>query len=128
VRYVQGPTADGLAAVARRELLADFQENKLAAEERVGTRFGSDDAAFSQKNVPTVGLYTGAGAPKSEAQANMFGGTAGRPFDPCYHRACDTTDNINREVLEQSTHALVRALRAIAVRGADTASPVAAPQ
>jgi Zn-dependent M28 family amino/carboxypeptidase len=128
VRYVQGPTSQGVAAVARRELLADFREHNLPAEDRVGTRFGSDDAAFSQKSVPTVGLYTGAGAPKSEAQANTFGGTAGRPFDPCYHRACDTTENINREVLEQSTRALVRALRAIAVPVAATPSPAAAPE
>jgi hypothetical protein len=41
-------------------------------------------------------------------------GVAGRPYDPCYHRACDTVENINREVLEQHTRALVRALRAAA--------------
>jgi hypothetical protein len=62
-----------------------------------------------------VGLYTGAGGPKSEAEAGLFGGAAGRPFDPCYHRACDTTANINREVLEQNTRALVRVLRAVAI-------------
>jgi hypothetical protein len=33
-----------------------------------------------------------------------------RPFDPRYHRACDTTVNIDREVLEQNTRALVRVL------------------
>jgi hypothetical protein len=49
-----------------------------------------------------VGLYTGAGAPKSEAEAKLFGGAAGRPFVPCYHRACDTTENIDQEVLEQN--------------------------
>lgn len=80
--------------------------SSLIFEERTGGRFGSDDTAFSQKGVPTVGLYTGAGGPKSEA--GLFGGAAGRPFDPCYHRACDTTANINQEVLEQNTRALVR--------------------
>jgi Zn-dependent M28 family amino/carboxypeptidase len=89
VRYVQGSavTGDGLAGMARREFLADLGEHDLAVEERTGGRFGSDDTAFSQKGVPTVGLYTGAGAPKSEAEAKLFGGAAGRPFDPCYHRA-----------------------------------------
>jgi hypothetical protein len=29
-----------------------------------------------------MGLYTGAGRLKSETQANLFGGTAGRPYDP----------------------------------------------
>jgi hypothetical protein len=83
---------------------------------RSGDRqFGSDDSAFSQKGVPTVGLYTGAGAPKSEGEAKLFGGAAGRPLDPCYHRACDTTENIDQEVLEQNTCALVRVLRAVEI-------------
>jgi hypothetical protein len=37
----------------------------------------------------TIGLYTGAGGPKSEIQASLFGGAAGRSYDPCYHRARD---------------------------------------
>jgi Zn-dependent M28 family amino/carboxypeptidase len=118
-RYVQGPAAtdDGPAAVARRELMAEFRERGLNIEDRTGTRFGSDDSSFSQKGIPTVGLYTGASGAKSEKQASLFGGTAGRPFDPCYHQACDTTENIDRNVLEQNTQALVRALKAVAVPG-----------
>jgi hypothetical protein len=37
----------------------------------------------------------------------------------CIHRACDTTENIDREVLDQNTRALVRALRAVGDRCAD---------
>jgi len=115
-RYVQGPAAtdDGPAAVARRELMAEFRGRGLNIEERTGTRFGSDDSSFSQKGIPTVGLYTGASGSKSEQQASLFGGTAGRPFDPCYHQACDTIENIDRTVLEQNTQALVRTLKAVA--------------
>jgi hypothetical protein len=83
----------------------------------------SDDTAFSQKGVPTVGLYTGAGAPKWEAEAKLFGGAAGRPFDPCYHRACDTTENIDQEVLEQNVRALVRVLRAVAIAAPALGAP-----
>src|SRR5262249_14933321 len=116
-RYVQGPAAtdNGPAAVARRELMAEFRERGLNIEERTGTRFGSDDSSFFQKDIPTVGLYTGASGAKSEKQASLFGGTAGRPFDPCYHQACDTIENIDRDVLEQNTRALVRALNAVAI-------------
>ena len=116
-RFVQGAaaTGDGLAAVVRRELLAEFREHNLSVEERAEGRFGSDGASFSQKGIPTMGLYTGAGGPKSEIQASLFGGAAGRPYDPCYHRACDTMENINRDVLEQNSRALVRALNAAAI-------------
>jgi Peptidase family M28 len=72
-------------------------------------------APFSQKGIPTVGLYTGAGGLKSEIQARFFGGAADQPYDPCYHRTCDTIENINRDVLEQNTRALVRALNVAAI-------------
>ncbi len=40
--------------MVRRELLADFREHNLSVEERPAGRFGSDDAPFSQKGIPTV--------------------------------------------------------------------------
>jgi Zn-dependent M28 family amino/carboxypeptidase len=129
VRFVQGTAAseNHLVAVARGEILADFREHNLAVEERGSGRTGTDDASFSRKGIPTVGLYTGAGGAKSEAEVLLFGGAAGRPNDPCYHKACDTIENINREVLEQNSHALMRALNAvvIAARAVGTSSPKA---
>jgi Zn-dependent M28 family amino/carboxypeptidase len=128
VRYVQGPArlSDESAATVRREIFADFQEHQLPIEEREAVRTGTDDASFSQKGIPTLGLYTGAGGRKSESQTGLFGGETGRPYDPCYHRACDTIANINREVLEENTRALVRALAAVAMptsRGSSTTAP-----
>jgi Zn-dependent M28 family amino/carboxypeptidase len=116
-RFVQGSAAadQGPVAIARRELVAEFREHELNIDERTGRRSGSDDSSFSEKDIPTLGLYAGAGGAKSETQAGLFGGTAGRPFDPCYHQACDTIENINRDVLEQNTRALVRALNAVAI-------------
>jgi Zn-dependent M28 family amino/carboxypeptidase len=124
VRYIQGPArlSDESAAMARREILAYFQEHHLPIEEREAVRTGTDDAPFSQKGIPTLGLYTGAGGRKSESQAGLFGGEAGRPYDPCYHRACDTIANINREVLEENTRAIVRTLTAVAMPGSRSSS------
>jgi len=31
-------------------------------------------------------------------------------FDPCYHRACDGLDNVNREVLDHYLHAVAGTL------------------
>jgi aminopeptidase Y len=126
-RFVRRATSkqEGLAAIVREEIVTEFRAHDWSFEERTGGRSGSDDASFSQKGIPTVGLYTGASGRKPEKEAELFGGTAGRPYDPCYHRACDTTENINREVLEQNTRALVRALRAAIASRAHTPVPEA---
>ena len=115
-------TGDGLAAVVKRELLTDFREHNLPVEERAGGS-GSDDESFSQKGIPTIALSTSAYGPKSETEANLFGGAAGHPYDPCYHKACDTIENINREALEQNTRALMRALNAAAIAAQALGAP-----
>jgi Zn-dependent M28 family amino/carboxypeptidase len=117
-RFVQrSPEADSeLAASARQKLLGEFKDRSLPVEERAGGRTGTDDAAFFQKGIPTVGLHTGSGGLKSQAHADLFGGAAGKPFDPCYHKACDTTANIDRDAFEENTRALVRVLEAVIAR------------
>jgi Zn-dependent M28 family amino/carboxypeptidase len=119
-RFVQrSPEADSeVATSVRQKLLGEFKDHSVPVEERAGGRTGTDDAAFFQKGIPTVGLNTGSGALKSQAQADLFGGTAGKPFDPCYHKACDTTANIDREALEENARALVRVLEAVTSRTA----------
>jgi hypothetical protein len=37
---------------------------------------------------------------KTPEQEAIWGGTAGEQFDPCYHQACDTLDNVNLHALE----------------------------
>ncbi len=122
-RFVQrSPEADSeLATSVRQKLLGEFKDRSVPVEERGGGRTGTDDAAFFQKGIPTVGLHTGSGAPKSQAQADLFGGAAGKPYDPCYHKACDTTANIDRGALEENARALVRVLEAVIPRTAGDA-------
>jgi len=114
-RFVQAQEAsDSLAAAARRALVSYFRDRNLPVEERVRTPrrgFGSDDAPFAEKGIPILGLYAGAAEAKQEAHAALFGGSPGRPFDPCYHRACDTADNVHPGVLEEMSAALSHALR-----------------
>ena len=114
-RFVQGQeTSDRLAAVARRALVSYFRDRDLPVEERVRPPrrgLGSDDASFAEKGVPTLGLYAGAAEVKQEEHAALFGGSPGRPFDPCYHQACDTADNVHPGALEEMSAALAHALR-----------------
>jgi Zn-dependent M28 family amino/carboxypeptidase len=55
----------------------------------------SDYQAFILNGIPSGGLFTGAEVVKSDLQESIWGGTAGDQFDPCYHLACDTIDNLD---------------------------------
>ncbi len=65
---------------------------------RTGTDEGSDHVPFMRAGIAVGGLFTG----------------AGRPYDLCYHQACDTLDNVDREVLDDMTDAAVSTLRDLA--------------
>jgi Zn-dependent M28 family amino/carboxypeptidase len=65
----------------------------------------SDNVPFDQFGVPTSGLFSGANEIKSTAEAELFGGTANVPADACFHLACDTTDNIDRDRLGELARA-----------------------
>ncbi|WP_246498321.1 M20/M25/M40 family metallo-hydrolase [Microvirga soli] len=97
-----------------------FESKNLSVEERSRNQrgFGSDDAAFAAKDIPTLGLFTGAGNAKSDEHADRFGGETGQPYDPCYHKACDNAENVDRVVLGQMSDALTHVLR-----GARTVMP-----
>ncbi len=62
--------------------------------------FRSDYAAFFEAGIPFGGLFTGAEVVKTEEEAERFGGTAGEPYDPCYHQACDTLSNVDVERMD----------------------------
>jgi hypothetical protein len=79
-------------------------------EENLGG--GSDHAAFATVGIPVGGLFTGADELKSAELAQRFGGQAGRSFDSCYHKSCDTVANIDFGILEQ----LADAAAVVAVR------------
>jgi Zn-dependent M28 family amino/carboxypeptidase len=74
----------------------------------------SDHASFAATGIPVGGLFTGAAGTKSQAQAEAAGGRAGEPYDPCYHRACDTLANINETALVRAARASAHALRTFA--------------
>jgi Zn-dependent M28 family amino/carboxypeptidase len=70
----------------------------------------SDYGPFIAVGIPAGGLFTGAEGIKTAEQAAIYGGTAGDQYDPCYHLACDTFDNISLEVLDQNSDAVAHAV------------------
>lgn len=70
----------------------------------------SDYQAFILNGIPAGGLFTGAEVVKTEEQEAIWGGTAGEQFDPCYHLACDTYDNISLHALDVNADAIAVAV------------------
>lgn len=73
-----------------------------------GTEFSgrSDYRAFIDVGIPAGGLFTGAEVIKTPEDAALWGGTAGDQFDPCYHLACDTFDNVSLMALDINADAV----------------------
>lgn len=59
----------------------------------------TDYHPFLQAGVPIGGATTGASQRKTEVQARLWGGRAGAAFDPNYHTARDTIDNVDARAL-----------------------------
>ena len=70
----------------------------------------SDYGPFIAVNIPAGGLFTGAEGIKTPEQAATYGGTAGAPYDPCYHAACDTFANNSDTGLDQMSDAIAHAV------------------
>ena len=85
----------------------------LAAVVNAGS---SDDAPFAKAGIPAAGVYTGGTEIKRRVEERLFGGRAGRPMDPCYHRACDALETANTRWAARVANATFRALRRFATR------------
>ena len=70
----------------------------------------SDYQVFILLDIPAGGLFTGAEVIKTAEQEAIWGGTAGDQFDPCYHLACDTFDNVGQEPLDVNVDAVAYAV------------------
>ncbi|WP_119730885.1 M20/M25/M40 family metallo-hydrolase [Thermomonospora amylolytica] len=84
-----------------------------------GTDFDgrSDYGPFIRVGIPAGGTFTGAEGIKTSAQAQLWGGTAGQPFDRCYHRSCDTTSNVNDTALDRNADAIASSVWTLAGSG-----------
>ncbi len=70
----------------------------------------SDYGPFIAAGIPAGGLFSGAEGIKTEEEAAVYGGTAGEPYDPCYHQACDRITNLNTRALAELGDAAAHAV------------------
>jgi Zn-dependent M28 family amino/carboxypeptidase len=102
-----GPGPDGSA-----EIEETFEDYFNAIDEPFkGTDFSgrSDYGPFIANGIPAGGLFTGAEGIKTADEVPLWGGTAGQQYDPCYHMACDTYDNVNLGALDVNSDAVALA-------------------
>ncbi|MEA2317306.1 MAG: hypothetical protein QOD44_1495, partial [Solirubrobacteraceae bacterium] len=107
VRYVYG------RGLVRDALEQALRAGKLAFDQiQIGA--SSDHAPFEGAGIPAAGLYSGSEERKTARQARAYGGEAGRPLDPCYHRGCDRFERVDQKLLAELADAAGRALVQIA--------------
>jgi aminopeptidase Y len=121
-----GDNSDGVGAAAGPPGSAEIEKTFERYYNSVnipfkGTDFTgrSDYGPFIAVGIPSGGLFTGAEVPKTAEEAAIWGGTAGQQFDPCYHLACDTFDNVNLTALDVNSDAIAYAVLQYAMNTSD---------
>ena len=85
----------------------NYFENQGLATDPTPFDGRSDYGPFIDRGIPAGGLFTGAEGMKTAEEAAVYGGTAGEPYDPCYHQLCDQyPDNLNVTALDQMSDAI----------------------
>ena len=92
------------------QFLESFYAQRKLPSKRVNSGGRSDHKPFADAGIPFGGLFTGAEEIKSQQEAATSGGTAGKAFDPCYHRACDNLDNFNAAALDVNADAVANSV------------------
>ncbi|MET8574641.1 M20/M25/M40 family metallo-hydrolase [Streptomyces sp. NPDC005012] len=129
-----GDDSDGLGAGPGPAGSAQLEHRITAFLDRrglphLGTDFTgrSDYGPFVEAGIPSGGTFTGAEEAKSEQAAALFGGEAGKPYDPCYHQACDDLDNIARPAFEANIDVIADAVGTYTHDLASLTAPAPAP-
>ena len=102
--FGEGPGPEGSAEI--EQAFEAFYEDRGVPYR--GTDFSgrSDYGPFIAVDIPAGGLFTGAEGIKTEEEVEIWGGTAGEQYDPCYHLACDTFENISLEAFDVNIDAV----------------------
>lgn len=78
-------------------------------------------------DIPSGGLFTGSEGVKTPEEAARYGGVAGQPYDPCYHRPCDTIRNVSRKAIDEMSDAIAHAVITFAYDTRSLDRPVKRP-
>ncbi len=108
------PTAGPPGSGAIEDIFNDYFSGQGLATDPTAFDGRSDYGPFIAVGIPAGGLFSGAEGVKTDEQAAIYGGTAGEPYDPCYHQACDTTNNLSTAALNELGDAAAHAVYTMA--------------
>jgi aminopeptidase S len=78
---------------------------------------GDDETAFVKAGIPSAGAENGDKRKKTAEQAKAWGGEAGAVYDPCYHKACDRLEGVNRVLFDHYLRAIAETVTHYAAPG-----------
>ena len=107
---IQGPP--GSAEI--EDIFTSYFASQGLASEPTEFNGRSDYGPFITAGIPAGGLFSGAEGVKTPEQAAIYGGTAGEPYDPCYHQACDDITNLSTRALSELSDAAAHAVLTLA--------------
>ena len=93
------PAPEGSGQIEK--VFLDYFASQNLATEPIPFDGRSDYQSFFDEGIPAGGAISGDAGIKTPEQAAIYGGTAGEPYDSCYHQACDTINNLNKTSIEQ---------------------------
>jgi Zn-dependent M28 family amino/carboxypeptidase len=99
---IKGPSGSGTIEA----VFNNFWNSQGLATDPTAFDGRSDYDSFTAVGIPAGGIFAGAEGIKTPAQATIYGGTAGEPYDECYHLACDRLTNLNHTALDQFSDAV----------------------
>jgi aminopeptidase S len=103
----------GSATIGR--VLADQLTKTGVTKPEIIKFVGDDESPFIEAGIPVGGAENGDAEEKTRGQAQAWGGRAGEVYDRCYHEACDSIDNVNREVLDHYMQAVAGTVARFAI-------------
>jgi Zn-dependent M28 family amino/carboxypeptidase len=106
-----GPPGSG----AIEDIFTNYFDKKGLASEPTAFDGRSDYGPFIAVGIPAGGLFSGAEGIKTEEEAKIYGGTAGEPYDACYHQACDDITNLSDKALSELGDAAAHATLTLAL-------------
>lgn len=97
-----------------RSTFADYYRARNIPTKTMIIDGSTDQWPFFAAGIPVGGVFTGYLDLKTDEEAALWGGTAGKAFDACYHQPCDNLGNVNEFALGLNAGAIAWATLSLA--------------